>query len=55
MNHRETAVSAGEGEWRRLIASQLSDIMVAAIVCIVEFEWNVRSANVGCILVLGGH
>ncbi|MEO6863557.1 MAG: hypothetical protein ABI180_18775 [Microcoleus sp.] len=28
-----------------LIALQLSDIMVAAVVCIVEFEWNVRSAN----------
>jgi hypothetical protein len=28
--------------------------MVAAVVCIVEFEWNVRSAHVGCILVLGG-
>jgi len=26
-----------------LIALQLSDIMVATVVCIVEFEWNVRS------------
>ncbi|MEG5112031.1 hypothetical protein QUB60_04905 [Microcoleus sp. A2-C5] len=28
-----------------LIASQLSDIMVATVVCIVEFEWDVRSVN----------